>query len=62
MTNFPTGGIQALCNGYNVEEDEKKKEKEKVILQAGFIYFFIKNILLFKIFFTNFSSLPLSFL
>ena len=35
---FSHRGIQVLCNGYNVEEDEKKKEKEKEILQAAFIF------------------------
>ena len=35
---FSYRGIQVLCNGYNVEEDEKKKEKEKEILQAAFIF------------------------
>ena len=35
---FSYRGIQVLCNGYNVEEDEKKKEKEKEIPQAAFIF------------------------
>ena len=35
---FSYRGIQVLCNGYNVEEDEKKKEKEKEILQVAFIF------------------------
>ena len=35
---FSYRGIQVLCNGYNVEEDEKKKGKEKDILQAAFIF------------------------
>ena len=59
---FSYRGIQVLCNGYNVEEDEKKKRKRKRNSSGSIYFFFIKNILSFRIFLTNFNSLPLNFL